>query len=316
MAALPPGMIWARSSEKSNKPMTDNRICGVVTPLLTPYEDDHAICTDLYLAHAADSLAGGSHFLSPFGTTGEALSNSMRERMDILELLVSSGIATGDVLMPGTGLCSVGETLTLTRHASHLGCAAAMVLPPFFYSNPGDEGLYRYFSRLIETLGGDAPKIILYNIPQNTGVVISPRLSARLNRAYPEVVVAYKDSSGDWNNTFAVLGAAPEMSVFPASETMLAKGMALGAAGCISASCNSNISNIRAMYDAVEAGDSVTVANLQPGLEQHRTAVQEAGLINGLKSVQAFKTGDARWLNLRPPHLNADPLVGRDLSVA
>ncbi len=248
--------------------MRNNQICGVVTPLLTPYNDDLSICDDLYLQHAADILAQGSHYLSPFGTTGEALSNSARERMAILELLVSSGVATARQLMPGTGLCSLEETIALTRHAFDLGCGAAMLLPPFFYSNPGDEGLYRYFSQLVEALGDKTPKIILYHIPQNTGVAISPDLSARLNTAFPDVIVAYKDSSGDWENTVAVIRAAPGLAVFPASETVLKKGMDLGGAGCISATCNSNVANIRAMYDAVLAEDAAQIADLQPGLER------------------------------------------------
>ncbi len=290
--------------------MRDNQICGVVTPLLTPYNDDLSICDDLYLQHAADILTQGAHFLSPFGTTGEALSNSARERMGVLELLVSSGVANGGQLMPGTGLCSLEETIALTRHAYDLGCAAAMLLPPFFYSNPDDEGLYRYFSQLIEGLGAKTPKIILYHIPQNTGVAISPDLSARLNTAFPEIVVAYKDSSGDWDNTVAVINAAPGLAVFPASETVLKKGMDLGGAGCISATCNSNVGNIRAMYDAVLAGDEDLIAGLQPGLEQHRMAVQTAGLIGGLKSLKAARSKDPRWLNLRAPHVNADPDFG------
>jgi len=294
--------------------MGNKQLTGVVTPLLTPYADDLSICTDMYLHHAAEILAAGSHYLSPFGTTGEALSNSARERMGVLEKLISSGTAKGNQLMPGTGLCSLQETLALTRHATELGCAAAMLLPPFFYSNPDDEGLYRYFSQVIEALGGDAPKVILYNIPQNTGVAISPHLSARLNTAFPEIVVAYKDSSGDWENTVAVIDAAPGLAVFPASETALRKGMDLGGAGCISATCNSNIGQIRAMYDAVLAADESAMAKLQPGLERHRQAVQKAGLINGLKSLKAFQTGEARWLNLRPPHLNAGPELGRELA--
>ncbi|MCF6233534.1 MAG: dihydrodipicolinate synthase family protein [Rhodobacteraceae bacterium] len=293
--------------------MSNNQICGVVTPLLTPYNDDLSISEDLYLQHAADILTQGSHFLSPFGTTGEALSNSTRERMGILELLASSGVASAGQLMPGTGLCSLEETIALTRHAYDLGCAAAMLLPPFFYSNPDDEGLYRYFSQLIEAMGDKAPKIILYHIPQNTGVAISPPLSARLNTAFPEIVVAYKDSSGDWENTVAVINAAPGLAVFPASETVLKKGMDLGAAGCISATCNSNVGNIRAMYDAVLAGDAAQVANLQPGLEQHRKAVQNVGLIGGLKSLKAAHSNDPRWLNLRAPHVNADPGFGVNL---
>lgn len=293
--------------------MSEPQIRGVVTPLLTPYDNDLSICEDLYLQHAADILAQGSHFLSPFGTTGEALSNAARERMGILELLVSSGVARGGQLMPGTGLCSLEETIVLTRHAYDLGCAAAMVLPPFFYSNPGDEGLYRYFSQLIEALGDKAPKIILYHIPQNTGVAISPDLSARLNKAFPEIVVAYKDSAGEWENTVAVIKKAPGLAVFPASETMLKKGMDLGAAGCISATCNSNVANIRAMYDAVLAGDTGRITDLQPGLEQHRMAVQNAGLIGGLKSLKTAQSKDPRWLNLRAPHMNAEPGFGLNL---
>ncbi len=289
--------------------MTD-RLKGVVTPLLTPFENDFSIAEDLYLAHAADCLANGSHYLSPFGTTSEALSVSLRERIEIAEALVASGTATGGQLMPGTGLCSLEETLTLTRHAAELGCAGAMVLPPFFYTDAGDEGLYRYFSHLIEGLGGDAPRIILYNIPQNTGVAVSPMLAARLNRAFPEIVVAYKDSSGDWDNTVAVIEAAPGISVFPSSETVLAKGIARGGAGCISASCNSNTGAIRRMYDAVLAADSAAMEDLQPRLERHRSALQQAGLIGGLKSLKAFQSGDNRWLNLRPPLVNADPETG------
>ncbi len=289
-------------------------LAGIVTPLLTPYENDLTIATGLYLDHAADCLAQGSHYLSPFGTTGEALSNSLRERMAVLEALLSSGTAEAAQLLPGAGLCSAEETLELTRHAADLGVAAVMLLPPFFYKPVTDDGLYRHYAGLIEALGARAPGIILYNIPQNTGVAITPALAARLNQAFPEIVIAYKDSSGDWENTMAVMQAAPGITIFPSSETKLAEGLAQGAGGCISASCNSNTRAIRAMYDAARAGDAAAIAALQPGLERHRLAAQKAGLINGLKSLLAHLSGDARWLNLRAPHMNADPAIGAALA--
>lgn len=285
------------------------QLTGVVTPLLTPYHDDLSIALDLYHDHAAACLAAGSHYLSPFGTTGEAVSNTVRERIEVLESLVASGTARPDQLMPGTGLCALEDTVALTRHAAQLGCAATMVLPPFFYP-PGDEGLFRYYAALIEALGEDAPRIILYNIPQNTGVRLSPALSARLNRSFPDHVVAYKDSSGDWENTEGVIRTAAGISVFPASETLLTKAIALGAGGCISATCNSNTAEIRAMYDAARSGDAAAAARLQTGLETHRNAAVDEGLIGGLKSLKAHQSGDARWLNLRPPMVNADPASG------
>ena len=289
------------------------RLTGVVTPLLTPYENNYSIAESLYLEHAAYCLDGGAHYLSPFGTTGEAVSNTIGERMAMLERLVASGTVAPKQLMPGTGLCNLEDTITLTHHAAEIGCAAAMVLPPFFYP-PNDEGLYRYYSLLIETLGTKVPKIILYNIPQNTGVPISPALAARLNEAFPNVVIAYKDSSGDWDNTAAVIGGAPGISVFPASETLLSRAMALGAGGCISASCNSNIMAVRRLYEALRVGDWDEAKKLQPRLETHRVSVQNAGLISGLKSLKAYQSGDRRWLNLRPPYQTADPALGRVLA--
>jgi 4-hydroxy-tetrahydrodipicolinate synthase len=282
-----------------------SRLSGIVCPLLTSFGPDLEPAEDLYLAHAAQCLAEGVHYLSPFGTTGEATSVSPRERRHLLERLVASGTARADQLMPGTGLCSVEETADLTRHAAQLGCTAAMVLPPFFYSGVSDEGLFRAYASLIERLGAECPQIILYNIPQNTGVPVSPALSARLNIAFPEIVTAYKDSSGDWANTQAVITAAPGISVFPASETLLERALPLGAGGCISATVNSNAAAIRTYYDALLSGDQSSAAALAPRISAHRAAAQKAGLVGGLKAMKAAQTGDARWRNVRPPHVEA-----------
>lgn len=290
------------------------RFSGVIAPILTPFGDDLSVAFDLWEAHAAGCLTGGVHYLSPFGTTGEALSLSVRERMDAIERLTASGAIPPDRLMPGTGLCSLEETRTLSRHAVDLGCAAVMVLPPFFHVTAGDEGLYRYFSRLIEAVASDALRICLYHIPQMAGIGISPALAARLNAAFPGTVVAYKDSSGDWDNTRAVIAAAPRISVFPGSEVFLVDALRSGGAGCISATCNSNAAAIRAVHDLAAAGDfAAAEAALQPVIA-HRRAAERAGLIPGLKSLKAHRTGDMRWLNLRPPLMDADPAPGAELA--
>lgn len=290
------------------------RFRGVITPILTPYNDDFSIAEDLYLAHAGACLAGGAHYISPFGTTSEALSQSMRERMAMVELLASSGTARPGQMMPGTGLCNMEETATLCRHAVELGCAAVMTLPPFFFVNAGDEGLYRYFSGLIESVGSDRLKVCLYHIPQMAGIGISPGLAARLNAAFPEVVVAYKDSSGNWENTKAVIEAAPGISVFPGSESYLVDAVKLGGGGCISASCNSNVAAIRGLYDLAAAGKWEAAAAALGPVNVHRKAVQDGGLIPALKALKAYQSGDARWLNLRPPLENADPALGERLA--
>ncbi|MCY3983136.1 MAG: dihydrodipicolinate synthase family protein [Roseovarius sp.] len=283
------------------------RFCGVITPLLTPYNDDLSIAEDLYLEHASLCLSGGAHYLSPFGTTGEAPSNTSSERMGILEKLISSGAAEPGQIMPGTGLCAFEDTLTLCRHAVDLGCAAVMILPPFFYVNASDDGLYGYFSRLIHAVGSDRLRVCLYNIPQMAGIGISPDLAARLNAAFPDIVVAYKDSSGAWENTEAVIRAVPGMSVFPGAETAMARAIELGGGGCISASCNSNIVAIRRYYDMLVEGRHDKAEQMRERIGAHRSAVADGGLIPALKSFKSVQTGDRRWLNLRPPLENAKP---------
>ncbi|OHV68119.1 dihydrodipicolinate synthase family protein [Mesorhizobium sp. LCM 4577] len=275
---------------------------GTIAPILTPFEEDGRIARDLWISHAKWVLGQGAHFLSPFGTTGEALSVSLRERMQALEWLVEAGIAP-DRLMPGTGVTALPETVELSAHAVGLGCAAVMVLPSFFYTGAGDNGQARYYSELIEKVAKPSMRVILYHIPQNSGVPVSPALTARLSKAFPDTVVAYKDSAGDWNNTAAVIAAAPDMSVFPSSEAQLTKGLASGAAGCISATVNLNAAAIRRLYDAARKGEDV--AELDAAIKAFRKVIQDAGLIPAMKAVLAVKSGDRRWLNLRAPHENA-----------
>jgi len=290
-----------------------SRLHGIICPILTPFGADGRIARDLLVAHAQWVLGQGAHYLSPFGTTGEALSVTAAERMQALEWLIAAGIPA-DRLMPGTGVTALPETAELTAHAVRLGCAAVMVLPSFFYTGAGDEGQARYFGELIERVAAPALRIILYNIPQNSGVAVTPALTARLNRTFPDTVVAYKDSSGDWQNTLAVIAAAPEVSVFPGSESLLTLGLTAGAAGCISASVNLNAAAIRAVHDAALAG--CDTADADSAIKAFRQRVQDAGLIAPMKAVLAVRSGDRRWLNLRAPLLNTTLGAGEALIAA
>ncbi len=239
----------------------------------------------------------------------------MAERHDLLEKIISQNIARPDQIMPGTGLCSLGDTLELTKHAVELGCAAVMTLPPFFFPNPGDDGLFRYFSELIDAVGSDDLKICLYHIPQNAGVGISPELARRLNEAFPQTVVAYKDSSGNWDNTQSVIKSAPGVSVFPASEVLIPDATDLGVGGCISATCNVNVAQIKRVFQAARSQDRDAIEVEMPSMNKLRLAVQAAGLIPALKSMKSHMTGDRRWLNTRAPLLNAEASIGKELSV-
>jgi 4-hydroxy-tetrahydrodipicolinate synthase len=282
------------------------KMTGVITPILTPFNDDLSLAPELYCAHAHWMLGQGIHTISPFGTTGEALSMSARERMDAVDVLINDGIDPA-CLMPGAGLCNLSDTLMLCRHAMERGCAAVMTLPPFFYKNASDDGLYAYFDRLVETINSPGLKICMYHIPPMAGIGFSPGLAGRLATDFPDTVVAYKDSSGDFENTKSVIEAAPGIAVFPGSETFLLPGLEQGGAGCISATCNINPAAIRRVFDIATSALEGDLESAGEKMLSVRKRVEGYAPIPAMKGLLARVRGDTRWANVRPPLLPASP---------
>jgi len=271
---------------------------GVLAPNLTPFGDDGHIVEALYIEHAERLIEEGCVGLVPFGTTGEAASVGLDERIRLLERLVESGIPASR-LLPGTGLTSLPDTVRLTRHATALGCAGVLVLPPFYYKAVSDDALFAYFARLIDEVDDSALRVVLYHIPQVAGVGLSIPLVRRLHEAFPETVAGIKDSSGDWANTSALL-AIEGLAVYPGTELLLPRALAAGSPGCITATANVNApalnqlvrlvrENLEASRDAFES------------VRRVRLAVQEHPSIPALKALLARRTGEARWRNVRPP---------------
>ena len=286
--------------------MNNKKMTGVMTPILTPFNDDLSFASDLYISQAKWLLEQGIHFISPFGTTGEALSMTVEERMSAVDALIDGGIDPA-VLMPGTGLCNLEDTVTLCRHAIDRGCKAVMTLPPFFYKNASDDGLYAYFSRLVEVMNSPELRICMYHIPPLAGIGFSPELAGRLSHGYPDIFVAYKDSSGDFENTKAVIAAAPDVAVFPGSELFLKEGLEHGGMGCISATCNVNPAEIRRVYDVGIGAQEGDLETLNDKMVKFRKTVEKYGPIPAMKGMLAEKRGDSRWRNARPPILPAKP---------
>ena len=196
----------------------------------------------MYNDLAKDLLNNGCSGLAPFGTTGEALSVGNEERMDALEGLIKSGVDP-DILIPGTGLCNLPDTIKLTKHAIDMGCHGVMTLPPFYFKGMTDDGLFEYFEKLIEGVNTNKLKIYLYHIPQVCGVGLSIELVQKLKSSFPETIVGIKDSSGVWNNTEALL-KIKNLIVYPGAELPVIEAIKLGAPGCISATANLNSKDI------------------------------------------------------------------------
>ena len=288
------------------------KLNGLISPVLTPFNDDLSVATDLYVDFAKQLLAtGGCAGLAPFGTTGEALSVSIRERMESLDALVAAGIDP-KLMMPGTGLTNLEDTATLTRHAAEHGCYGAMTLPAFYFKGVSDDGLFDYYSRLIDMVNHDDLRIFLYHIPQVSGVGLSIDLVRRLHEAYPEIIVGIKDSSGDWDNTAALLDIKT-LITYPGAELPVIEAIKLGAPGCISATANLNGNGIAKVIDLCHAGDFDQAEEVHKTVKEIRYLFQDYAPIPAQKALLARGTGDSRWNNLRPPMMAMAPEKVADL---
>ena len=283
---------------------------GVNAAALTAMKADLSVDLDRMAAHCKWLLANGCNGLAVLGTTGEANSLGVDERIEVMEGLVARGISPG-VMMPGTGTPAFPDTVKLTKAAERLGCRGALLLPPFFYKNPSDDAIFASFSEVIQRVGGDI-KIYLYHFPQQSMVPFGIDLVGRLLKAYPGKIKGLKDSSGDFANTRSYVEhfAADGFEVYCGDDSALHGLLAIGGAGCITAAANVGSAVSATVYNN---WDQKLGEEASAMLAAIRKAVTSAALIPGLKALVARHTGDAGWDNMRPPNMRLSPEAANKL---
>jgi 4-hydroxy-tetrahydrodipicolinate synthase len=206
-------------------------IAAIVTPLDGNGEPDPAAFCDL----ASWLLANGCDGLNVLGTTGEATSLSVEQRVKLMKAAASSGLPMSR-MMVGTGAAAVADAGALARQAADCGFAGALVLPPFYYKNVPEDGVLRYIEA-IAAASGNTP-IYLYHYPAMSGVSYTLPLVRRLLDQFGGRIAGLKDSSGDLDYARAAAGISPEFAVFPGTEASLGEARTGSFAGCISATAN------------------------------------------------------------------------------
>lgn len=269
-------------------------IHGLWCATLTPVDAAGRIDRARFAAHVQSLLAQGVDGVAPFGTTGEGQSFAMDERIAGIDGLLAAGVP-GDCVVAGTGCASLPETIALTRHATAAGCKASLVLPPFFWKDPSDDGLFSWYARLIEGVADPRLRVLLYHLPQVSSVPLSVDLVARLAQAFPGVIAGIKDSAGHWDNTAALLERVPQIGVVIGHEPHLPKLMRAGGAGTICGVANVYPRLVRALLSpSVTADDEARIASFieitfrQPFLP-------------AFKSMIADRLGDSAWCAVRAP---------------
>lgn len=278
--------------------MTEKKLL-VNAPLLTPVDESFEPDAARLAKHMIQVMADGCHRVTLFGTTGEANCFSVRQRTACLEGLIDQGAAPGDIVV-GTGCPALADTVALTRHAFDLGVREVLVLPPYYYKNMSDDGLFASYAEVLQRLGERSLRLYLYHYPKMSGVPITDGLIERLLQHYPETVVGIKDSSGDRANLLNWLKRYPGLAIFPGAESGLLEALEAGAAGVISAVANVNSSAMRELVDRWSAGEKDLVA-LEAKIDQVRRIFESVAMAPALKIVAALRYEDSQWKRVVPP---------------
>jgi 4-hydroxy-tetrahydrodipicolinate synthase len=265
---------------------------AVYSAVLTPFKKDLTIDTKLFISHC-EFLSKNNISLAPLGTTGEANSISISEKIDLIKIIANSDLPKEKIII-GTGNTSFVDAAFLTKTAVENKIYSILLLPPFYYKNVSDEGVYQYYKEIINTVKSKNLRVFLYNIPQVSGVTISIDLVNKLKKEFSDTITGIKDSSGNFENT-KKYKEIKNFIVYPGSEKFLYDGLHIGCSGCISATTNVNIEAAKLInYFDKSEGETINKK-----IKAVRDVFEKYPVIAALKAIKIKE--DSNWSNIRPP---------------
>ena len=279
--------------------MPRKQIFGLSAALVTPFRADGGIDLARLVSHARQVLADGCDSVTVFGTTGEGYGISLSERAAMLGALAGNGIDPTRSYA-GVSAAPMDDAVAQARLALDAGVRGLLFAPPFYLKGVEDEGLYAWFSRVIERIGPAARGIILYHIPGQTAVSLSVDLVGRLKAAFPGVIAGVKDSSGKWEDAEAFLAAHPELAILIGDERLLARAVRKGAQGSI---CG--LANVapQLLLPVIHKGrDSEKVTELVD-------MITSFPVLPAVKALTAHIRKDKAFIRMRPPVSDLAPAL-------
>ena len=264
-----------------------SKIKGIYAASISVLNDDLSLNVEKTILHAENLIDEGCHGVALFGSTGQAQLIPISEKIELLNNLASSKYK--DKFLIGTGLNSLGETINFMKIALSLKFKKFLIMPPAFYKY-GDNEVINFYSKLIDA--NPDCQIILYNFEKLCGYKFSLDCIYKLVKKFPKQIIGIKDST---YNIFENL-KLDNFSIFPGSELKLLKGLELGCAGIITATCNVTAKLSRRVYEDFLKKEKQT-ANQQ--LCDVRLIFEKYNLISGLHSY--LSRNDKIFKNLLPP---------------
>lgn len=275
---------------------------GIYAAAISPFDEAGRLDTDRLIGYCQHlmSPAGGCDGVAPTGTTGEGTSIAMADRLALPTAFAEAGIPNDRVIF-GTGAPSVQDSIALSKAAIESSFCNVLVLPPYYYKDPSEEGLYAYYSSLVEGVGNDDLRVYMYHFPKMSAVPLPTSLVTRLRAKYGAIIAGLKDSTGDFDQSQAFIeatgGIAEDFDVYPATEAFLWRGLDIGSAGTISGSTNAFGALAQAAYRAKGAARDTAMERV----EAARTLASKFNMMAAMKQIEAWRSGDDAWLRHAPP---------------
>lgn len=273
-------------------------LSGIVAAAATPIQDGRPHLKNLEV-HLRQLAADGCSGVLLMGTTGEGPSLSLEERVEVIG--AGREFAGEMMVMAGTGCANLPETISLTRRAFECGVDAVVVIPPFYFKSVSDEGLLAYYLAVLDEAVPDHGRLVLYHIPQVTGVTVSFELLEGLMARRDERVAGVKDSGGDVNHGRELCRLFPSLRVFVGDDKLLYQGLQFGGVGCITAGANLLAPLAADVYREFRHGERDIAERYQERLTAARLVLEEyKPFPASIKGLLGVRYGTEGW-EVRPP---------------
>jgi 4-hydroxy-tetrahydrodipicolinate synthase len=280
---------------------------GVFAPIVTPFRlSDGEIDYPWIARHLKYLEANGCDGVVACGTNGEAASLSVTERQAVLETTLK---ATRRLqVVAGTGAAALPDAIALTRHAFAVGAAAVLVMPPFYFKRPPENGTAGWFQRLCDAAVPPGGRVLLYHIPQTTGVPFTDDLLRMLLASHGEIIYGIKDSTGDPAQGVHLRSAFPELAYFVGNDHLVTAAILEGGAGSITAGANVFPDLVARAQKTARSGEDGLLARAaaQNVLSAARKLLESYPLQPATKAALSYVAG-LPTTAVRPPQVELTP---------
>ena len=273
---------------------------GVYAAGLSVIREDNSLDVTSTINHAQSLIKSGLHGVFLFGSTGQSQLISLSEKKELISKISMSKFK--DQFFFGTGVNSVKDNLDIIRYSMEFGFNTFLLMPPAYYKNNTDEGVYNFYAQIIKEV--PKIKIVLYNFEKLSGYLFNEKIIKKLVDDFPKQIIGCKDSSYNLFETLKI----PGFNIFPGSETKLLKGLEQGCSGCISAVTNVTHSLARKVFDDFKKNINQSANDK---LISVRKAFDGYNLISGLHSFMSVH--NSQFKKLLPPLVSLSDKDKKDL---